>query len=719
MKKFIIKVTLSSFLISVSMMAFAQSVNNTSNTNTINAINSTNNTNSNAQSNENKAGNKTLSQIQKNIQSINKKNYNTPISSQNVASSTTNNTNKNINSSTEPSKEIVSPVALTNANTINITNNALKEQFKSQPVKLDTSGTLYVSKNYYADAQNWITFDAFKKLVSEKKVEKVVYFDLNNTVALMVQEKNDESSTDPAQLYHFAYIPPINHDVDLSGVEYSYIPKVNLVDLDNVVEIKKPNVAVSFFKENIFGFLRFLVFIFFFMIMIVGVMFLQMYMMEAMSNQNNNKKIKTKVSFEDIKGLQQEKQEVQEVMYYLKNRKAINQYGAKNIKGILFHGDPGNGKTLLAKAIAHEAKVPFYYASGSQFVQMFVGMGAARVRSLFKKAKKNAPCIIFIDEIDSFGLKRGSINSHNENDTTLNQLLTYMDGLEESSGVIVIAATNRVDALDPALLRPGRFDRQIHIRLPGIEDRKEILEHYLKNKKTETLDLDSIARITVGFSAAKLAALINEAALIGARESKGINQAYLQQAYNKLVVGLPKETLLPENIKNRIAYHEMGHAFMALSQNPKSVEQVTIIPAGQSLGSTLHIPQEENLYLYNKKDLIEKIEVLLGGRAAEDVFLGEISSGASQDLQQATKIIYQMIVNWGMEPEFGLISVDDYRNLSGDLQKKVDEIAKKTLDTVYVNVVEKLKNNEEKIHQIVNVLLEKKTLTQKELIELM
>lgn len=689
MKKIILNFTLTALSLSYGISGFAQ--NNTNNPPNVNETN------------------KSLLQIQKNIQSINKKdvkNSNNTITIANNAHSSNNNTPINLNNST---------ISATNSN---IANSALKEQFKTHPVKLDSSGVLYISKNYYSAPENWITFDNFKKLVADKKVEKVVYFDLNNTVALMVKEKLDSSNENNSERYQFAYIPPINHDVDLNGIEYSYIPKVNLVDLDNVVEIKKPNVAMSFIKENLFGFLRFFIFIFFFMLMIVGAMFLQMYMMEAMANPNNNKKVKTNVSFEDIKGLQQEKQEVQEVIYYLKNRKAINQYGAKNIKGILFHGDPGNGKTLLAKAIAHEAKVPFYYASGSQFVQMFVGMGAARIRNLFKKAKKNAPCIIFIDEIDSFGLKRGSINSHNENDTTLNQLLTYMDGLEESSGVIVIAATNRVDSLDPALLRPGRFDRQIHIRLPGIEDRKEILEHYLKNKKTEKLDLDSIARITVGFSAAKLAALINEAALIGARESKGINQNFLQQAYNKLVIGLPKETLLPEKINKRIAYHEMGHAFIALSHSPQSVEQVTIIPAGQSLGSTLHIPQEENLYLYNKQDLVNKIEVLLGGRAAEEVFLNEISSGASQDLQQATKIIYQMIVNWGMEPKFGLVSVDDYRQLSHELQRQVDEIAKSALDEIYINVVKKLKDNEDKIHSIVKVLLEKKTLTQKELINL-
>jgi cell division protease FtsH len=710
MKKFIISLTLA-FLSVGSMNSFAETANtNTTNTNA-NTSPSNENTKVSNTTNPTSKNDQTLSQIQKTIQGINKKS----LKSAETQASNNNSNNESIK------KEIIlstnnNTTGSTN-NTVNVSNNALKEQFKNEPVKLDSSGTLYISKNYYADSENWITFDTFKKLVADKKVSKVVYFDLNNTVALMAQEKK---SDDPTQdTYQFTYIPPINHDVDLNGIEYSYIPKVNLVDLDNVVEIKKSNAAVSFFKENIFGFLRFFVFIFFFMLMIIGAMFLQMYMMEAMANPNSNKKVKTKVSFEDIKGLQQEKEEVQEVIYYLKNRKAINQYGAKNIKGILFHGDPGNGKTLLAKAIAHEAKVPFYYASGSQFVQMFVGMGAARIRNLFKKAKKNAPCIIFIDEIDSFGLKRGSINSHNENDTTLNQLLTYMDGLEESSGVIVIAATNRVDALDPALLRPGRFDRQIHIRLPGIEDRKEILEHYLKNKKTETLDLDSIARITVGFSAAKLAALVNEAALIGARESKGINQSYLQQAYNKLVIGLPKENLLPEKIKTRIAYHEMGHTFMAMSQNPKSVEQVTIIPAGQSLGSTLHIPQEENLYLYNKQDLIEKIEVLLGGRAAEEVFLGEISSGASQDLQQATKIIYQMIVNWGMEPKFGLVSVDDYRSLSSELQKKVDEIAKQTLDEVYQQVLEKLNTNRDLIDKVVKVLLDKKTLTQKELIELM
>lgn len=702
MKKFIINLTLA-VLSMGSMSTFAQVPNENMNTSTTNK--STNNNANNEQ---------TLSQIQKTIQGMNQKNSS--------LKSKPDITNKN--NTQEIKKEVILPNdsnisnnLTTNSNTVNLANNVLKEQFKNEPVKLDSSGTLYISKNYYADSDNWITFDAFKKLVADKKVTRVVYFDLNNTVALMAEEKkSDESAQDT---YQFSYIPPINHDVDLTGIEYSFIPKVNLVDLDNVVEIKKSNAFVTFLKENIFSFLRFFVFVLFLMLMIVGAMFLQMYMMEAMANPNNNKKVKTKVSFEDIKGLQQEKQEVQEVMYYLKNRKEINQYGAKNIKGILFHGDPGNGKTLLAKAIAHEAKVPFYYASGSQFVQMFVGMGAARIRNLFKKAKKNAPCIIFIDEIDSFGLKRGSINSHNENDTTLNQLLTYMDGLEESSGVIVIAATNRVEALDPALLRPGRFDRQIHIRLPGIEDRKEILEHYLKNKKTEVLDLDSIARITVGFSAAKLAALINEAALIGARESKGINQTYLQQAYNKLVIGLPKENMLPEKIKSRIAYHEMGHTFMAMQQDPQSVEQVTIIPAGQSLGSTLHIPQEENLYLYNKQDLVEKIEVLLGGRAAEEVFLGEISSGASQDLQQATKIIYQMIVNWGMEPRFGLVSVDDYRSLSSELQKQVDDIAKKTLDEIYITVVEKLKTNEERIHHMVKVLLDKKTLTQKELIELM
>ncbi|PAF50463.1 ATP-dependent zinc metalloprotease FtsH [Helicobacter sp. 13S00477-4] len=439
---------------------------------------------------------------------------------------------------------------------------------------------------------------------------------------------------------------------------------------------------------------------------------------------------KPKVKFDDMAGNEEAKEEVVEIVDFLKYPDRYSSLGAKIPKGVLLVGPPGTGKTLLAKAVAGEANVPFFSMSGSSFIEMFVGLGASRVRDLFEMAKKEAPSIIFIDEIDAIGKSRaagGMISGNDEREQTLNQLLAEMDGFgSENSPVIVLAATNRPEVLDPALLRPGRFDRQVLVDKPDFNGRVEILKVHIKSVKLgRDVDLQEIAKLTAGLAGADLANIINEAALLAGRANqKEVNQKHLKEAVERGIAGLEKKSrrISPKE-KKIVAYHESGHAVIAeMTQGAARVNKVSIIPRGMAaLGYTLNTP-EENKYLMQKHELIAQIDVLLGGRAAEDVFLGEISTGASNDLERATDIIKSMVSYYGMTDVSGLMVLEKPRNafLGGGLgsvrefsektAENMDNFIKKTLDERYSHVKQTLQDYKEAIEKMVKELFEKEVI---------
>ena len=433
---------------------------------------------------------------------------------------------------------------------------------------------------------------------------------------------------------------------------------------------------------------------------------------------------KNKVNFADVAGADEEKEELAEVVDFLKNPKKYSALGAKIPKGILLHGAPGTGKTLLAKAVAGEAGVPFFSISGSDFVEMFVGVGASRVRDLFDSAKKNSPCIVFIDEIDAVGRHRGAGmgGGHDEREQTLNQLLVEMDGFGPNEGVIVIAATNRVDILDPALLRPGRFDRRVSVARPDIKGRADILKVHAKNKPFEDdVDLKEIAKITPGYTGADLANLLNEAALLAARRNaKKISKADVSEAVFKVMVGPEKKSrVITDKEKRLTAFHEAGHAIVLRTvSETEHVERVSIIPAGGAGGYTAHKP-DEDIYYTTKKQLIDSIMISLGGRAAEQIILGEISTGASSDLQHCNGIAREMITRYGMSEKFPNVIFDDddevfigksyghTRVYSEQSAAQIDEEIARIIDKAYNDVLDLLNEKMAILNAVAHRLLEK------------
>ncbi|MBE6623178.1 MAG: ATP-dependent zinc metalloprotease FtsH [Ruminococcaceae bacterium] len=435
---------------------------------------------------------------------------------------------------------------------------------------------------------------------------------------------------------------------------------------------------------------------------------------------------KNKVRFADVAGADEEKEELKEVVEFLKNPARFNELGARIPRGVLLFGPPGTGKTLLAKAVAGEAGVPFYSISGSDFVEMYVGVGASRVRDLFENAKKNAPAIIFIDEIDAVGRHRGAGlgGGHDEREQTLNQLLVEMDGFGSNEGVIVIAATNRPDILDPALLRPGRFDRQITVNYPDLKGRCEILKVHAKGKPfEEAVDLEKIAQTTVGFTGADLANLLNEAALHAARKKKKlIGMPDIEEAALKIMVGTQKKNrkFKPEE-KKKTAYHEAGHAVLAhILPSVDPVRQISIIPSGRALGYTLTVPLEDKYSVY-KKGLMEEITMILGGRVAEKVFFDDISGGASNDIQRATAIAKNMVTRYGMSDKLGPIAFANERsddevflgrdfnntkNYSEETAALIDAEIKRIIDECFVEAERLIRENEEKMHTIAEFLIQ-------------
>ena len=441
---------------------------------------------------------------------------------------------------------------------------------------------------------------------------------------------------------------------------------------------------------------------------------------------------KNKVTFKNVAGLKEEKEEVKELIDFLKNPKKFQKLGARIPKGVLLFGPPGTGKTLLARAVAGEANVPFYFISGSDFVELFVGVGASRVRDMFQQAKRNAPCLIFIDEIDAVGRQRGTGlgGGHDEREQTLNQLLTEMDGFGANEGIIIIAATNRPDVLDPALLRPGRFDRQVTVNLPDVRGREEILAVHAKNKiLAEGITLNNLAKRTPGFSGADLENLLNEAALLAVRRNKEeITMSEIDEATDRVLMGPAKTShKYSENDRKLVAYHEAGHAVIGLKlKSASDVQKVTIIPRGSAGGYNMMVPSEEKL-CSTKTDLLEEVTGLLGGRTAEEIIFGEITTGAHNDFEKATKIVRAMVTEYGMsdlgplqfEHQEGSVFLGrDYnksQHFSNEVANEIDMEMRKIINDCHDNARKIITDNKDLLKLIADALLEYETLTKEQI----
>lgn len=512
------------------------------------------------------------------------------------------------------------------------------------------------------------------------------------------------------------------------------IPNTNAQNDTLMNQLKAANVKVvdanasNLFLDTILSFVPFLIF--------GGFAF---FMLTKMNGGGNNKAFEfsksrarlegnIKVRFEDVAGCDEEKEEMAEIIDYLKNPKKFAKMGARIPKGILLAGAPGTGKTLLAKAVAGEADVPFYSISGSDFVEMFVGVGASRVRDMFKKAQSTAPCMIFIDEIDAVGRQRGAGvgGGHDEREQTLNQLLVEMDGITDNSGVVIIAATNRPDVLDPALLRPGRFDRQITVSLPDRRGRKAILEVHARNKKLSSeIDLDALAKRTPGFSGADLENVLNEAAILAVRENLDIiHMQQLDEAIDRVMMGPAKRSrTYDEKTKKLVAYHESGHAIIGLNLDESNiVQKVTIIPRGTAGGYNLMTPREEKM-MHTKNDLMSTITGYMGGRVAEEIFFDDITTGAINDIEQATKLARDMVTLYGMS-ELGPVQYDhgqqnvflgrDYNssaNVSGQVAFEIDQEIRKIIDSCHLKAKAIIMEHKDDLEKIANALIESETLT--------
>ncbi len=553
-----------------------------------------------------------------------------------------------------------------------------------------------------------ISYADLKRLIQEKQVEKV---SIGQTYIRAIG--NDGTGK-------------VAYTTRIVGQDSTLIP---------LLDEKKIN-YVGFSESNwfteMFGWL------FPFLIIIAIWMFFAGRMQKSMGGgilgMGNSKKLvnseKPKTKFDDVAGAQEAKEEVLEIVDFLKSPDRYVELGAKIPKGVLLVGSPGTGKTLLAKAVAGEAEVPFFSVSGSSFIEMFVGVGAARVRDLFEQAKKDAPSIIFIDEIDAIGKSRaagGMMGGNDEREQTLNQLLAEMDGFGTDTPIIILAATNRPEILDPALLRPGRFDRQVLVDKPDYQGRIDILNVHAKGVKQDSdVDLEEIARLTAGLAGADLANIVNEAALLAGRKSqKTVRQADMREAVERAIAGLSKKSRrIDEKEKRIVAYHESGHALLAeTTKGAKKVSKVSIVPRGlAALGYTLNTP-EENKYLMQRHELIAEIDVLLGGRAAEEVFIGEISTGAANDLERSTDILKAMVQMYGMSDVAGLMVLERQRSTflgggmtqakeySDKMAEKMDEFIKTTLAERYLLVKERLEEYRDAIEKIVELLYAKENIS--------
>ncbi len=546
-----------------------------------------------------------------------------------------------------------------------------------------------------------ITYSAFMKHVQQDEVKQVTIVD--NVISGKLKDGKDFSTVAPS--------------------DDSLIPTLRARDIEIKAELPPQPPWWTTILSSLLP-----------MLLIVGIWFMLMQQSQGgggrvmnfgKSRARRYDEDNIKITFKDVAGADEAKQELEEVVEFLKHPKKYNDLGAKIPKGVLLYGPPGTGKTLLAKAVAGEAGVPFFSISGSDFVEMFVGVGASRVRDLFEQAKKSAPCIVFIDEIDAVGRQRGAGlgGGHDEREQTLNQLLVEMDGFGANEGIIMIAATNRPDILDPALLRPGRFDRQIVVDRPDIKGRQEILKVHVKGKPiSPEVELGVIARRTPGFTGADLSNLVNEAALMAARKNKNkIDMPEMEEAAERVIMGPERRSrVISDKEKRLTAYHEGGHTLVGmLLDNTDPVHKVTIIPRGRAGGYTLSLPKEDRYYA-TRSEMLDELKVLLGGRVAEALVLKEISSGASNDLQRATSLARQMICEYGMSPELGPMTfghrqdqvflgrdIGRDKDYSEEVAAKIDKEIRKFIDEAYQKTESLLNENMDKLHLIADALIER------------
>ena len=561
-----------------------------------------------------------------------------------------------------------------------------------------------------------ITYYELQNVIEKEKVDEVsVSIGTNVTVVKGVYEKDKQKVTFTATIPSTS--DQIGQVIKNLGNEST---KLTIVDAD----------ASNIFLETVVSIIPFILFAVFAVWMLNRMNGANGANAKAFEFSKSRAKLegKIRVRFSDVAGCDEEKQEMAEIIDYLKYPKKFEKMGARIPKGILLSGHPGTGKTLLAKAVAGEANVPFYSISGSDFVEMFVGVGASRVRDMFKKAQQTAPCIIFIDEIDAVGRQRGAGfgGGHDEREQTLNQLLVEMDGMEENTGVVVIAATNRPDVLDPALLRAGRFDRQITVSLPDRKGREAILHVHARNKKfVKDLDLGALAKRTPGFSGADLENVLNEAAILAVRENKDeIGMKQIDEAIDRVMMGPAKVSrTYDDKTKQLVAYHESGHAIIGLFlENAQVVQKVTIIPRGQAGGYNLMTPKEEKM-MHTKNDLLDTITSYMGGRTAEELFFDDITTGASNDIQNATNIAKDMVTLYGMS-DLGPIKYNagnenvflgrDYNqpnNVSGEVAYEIDQEVRKIINTCHTKARQIIEAHKTELETIAHALMEYETLT--------
>ena len=561
-----------------------------------------------------------------------------------------------------------------------------------------------------------ITYYELQNVIEKEKVDEVsVSIGTNVTVVKGVYEKDKQKVTFTATIPSTS--DQIGQVIKNLGNEST---KLTIVDAD----------ASNIFLETVASIIPFILFAVFAVWMLNRMNGANGANAKAFEFSKSRAKLegKIRVRFSDVAGCDEEKQEMAEIIDYLKYPKKFEKMGARIPKGILLSGHPGTGKTLLAKAVAGEANVPFYSISGSDFVEMFVGVGASRVRDMFKKAQQTAPCIIFIDEIDAVGRQRGAGfgGGHDEREQTLNQLLVEMDGMEENTGVVVIAATNRPDVLDPALLRAGRFDRQITVALPDRKGREAILHVHARNKKfVKDLDLGALAKRTPGFSGADLENVLNEAAILAVRENKDeIGMKQIDEAIDRVMMGPAKVSrTYDDKTKKLVAYHESGHAIIGLFlENAQVVQKVTIIPRGQAGGYNLMTPKEEKM-MHTKNDLLDTITSYMGGRTAEELFFDDITTGASNDIQNATNIAKDMVTLYGMS-DLGPIKYNagnenvflgrDYNqpnNVSGEVAYEIDQEVRKIINTCHTKARQIIEAHKTELETIAHALMEYETLT--------
>jgi len=567
-----------------------------------------------------------------------------------------------------------------------------------------------ISSNMYKK----MTYSELLKNLNEDKIETIQISDDNKTASVKIKEDNVEKTVTIPSLDTFMF--KISDQLAEGKLELSQMEESKFL---KILEAFGPTLLL-------------MVFIFF-----IWVMFMNP------NSQGGNKTMsfgkskarmmtpadKNKITFEDVAGIEEEKQELEEIVEFLKNPKKFTEMGARIPKGVLLVGHPGTGKTLLAKAVAGEAGVPFFIISGSDFVEMFVGVGASRVRDLFDQAKKNSPCIVFIDEIDAVGRRRGAGlgGGHDEREQTLNQLLVEMDGFGVNEGVIVVAATNRADILDPAILRPGRFDRQVYVGRPDVKGREAILRVHAKGKPLSSeVDLKVVAQTTSGFTGADLANLLNEAALLTARANKkAIDMEEIQKAFVKVGIGTEKKSrVISDKEKFITAYHESGHAILfELLSELDPVHSISIIPTGMAGGYTMPLPGEDRMYM-TKLNMEQEIISFLGGRAAEYIVLKDVTTGASNDIQRATAMARSMVTQYGMSDILGPIQFGDDSNEVfigrdwGHARNYSEDIATTIVDTAYSEAIRMLKENMEILHASAKLLVEKEKITGEEFREL-